>query len=208
MNTIERIIAKSKTQKAAAEEILALATKLGQPIADPTKYVKEFKHGSPYTNQITDSLLRLEKIYNREQTRQWLNRKQPMDMLNKAVEKQEKNLAEWFDKAKADPFHQLSWGGTAFQGAAKLKVLKEIEDHLIGNVNQERWDAIMESLRKDVLRMASSMNNSRSTSQTSNLAEDCLMAAKAEILDHNWGVTSEIEYWFREKAKLEAEETE
>jgi len=207
MNTIEQIIA-SKTIKQAAERILALATKVGQPMADPAKYVKEFKHGSPYANQITDSLLRLEKIYNREQTRQWLERKQPMDMLNRAIEKQEKDLAEWFDKAKADPFHQLSWGGAAFQCAAKLKVLKEVEDHLNGNVNQERWDAIMESLRKDVLRMASSMNNSRSTSQTSNLAEDCLMAAKAEILDHNWGVTSEIEYWFKERAKLEAEETE
>ena len=46
MNTIQKIIVESKTQKAAAEKILALACRIGHPMSDAMFFVKEYKKAS------------------------------------------------------------------------------------------------------------------------------------------------------------------
>jgi hypothetical protein len=209
MNTIEKIIAESKTQKAAAEKIWNLAHKYGYYSLDAALMVKEVKKGSTFSKNLVNDFLAAEKRYNRKQDQEWLENNKPLDTIAKAISDLDEHLTAWFEEAKKDPFYHFSWGDKTFQWAATRKAYLELQRWMKGaddgaSLDAQKWEMIIKEITEEVLNMA--RGGSRSTSACSNLANDCLMAARASIVNGNDWEISAIGYWFSKKTKYDAEE--
>lgn len=212
MNTIEKIVAESRTQKEAVAKITALRDAVAEHVTtipseiEISQAVKDLKNGrtTVIATDVVGIILAAEKKRNLARTKESLEKRSPADLLQKAVDDLDKNLNDWFEKAKADPFYQLSWGGKAFELAASRKTYLEIRHDMDrGGWTKARWEAVLAGISKEVLSMASQSGSSRSSSKCSNLAEDCLMEAKAKIAKgDDWSI-SEITWWYKEKEKFD-----
>jgi hypothetical protein len=96
----------------------------------------------------------------------------------------EKRTTAWAAKYEANPAHALSWATDAFQEAAQLELVSGVLDFLFGEVNPsfkgDRLECITSEFERDLLRMAAS--NPSSTSQCSNMMENCRRVVKAEMV--------------------------
>ena len=91
----------------------------------------------------------------------------------------QQSLDKWAEDFAKDPAHTLSWGTTAFENAARLRVLKQIIAALQdGTANLEN---IRETMMSRV--MHRSKYPPQSTSPTSNLIDQYELAACADILE-------------------------
>lgn len=218
MNTVEKIVAKSKTQKAAVEKIMGLATNVSANVGEMevAQMVKDLKNGNDTFVSVSclNAILAAEKLYNLHRTREWLERSKPLDTIAKTIAELDASLAEFFEAAKADPYYRLSWSGSAFEMAAKRKVYLEVQHYLqhylqaqtdSGTAGPEAWAEVVKEMAVQAMRMASCAGASRSTSQVSNVAEDCLMRAYANIARGDDSTVERIGYWFAEKAKFDRE---
>jgi hypothetical protein len=215
MNTIEKIIAESKTQKQAVEKITAKAAiweATNYDEMDFYKMVKDMKKAGelpmgPSLNCL-GYLLTQQKAYNRRRDQVWLTENHPKDTINKAITRLDEKLAKWFEEAKTDSFYKLSWGSDAFKWAATRKAYLELQHWMNGvdhgaSLDAQKWEMIIKKVVRETLGMA--RGGSRSTSACSNLADDYLMAAKASIANGDDWEISAISYWFDKKAKYDGE---
>jgi hypothetical protein len=99
-----------------------------------------------------------------------------------------KDIEEYAAKVLKDPAHALSWGSGAFEAAATIKVWSEVKQWLAaaeerkGDLTPETVVAkIVEQMTREALRGA--LYPARSTSVTSNLMEQEVLAARARLLD-------------------------
>jgi len=218
MNSIDQIISQNDTQKKAVAEIIKLRDRVGAKVAEVEiqQMVKDLKNNRT-THVALDTrveLLRSEKAWNRARTLEYLQKRTPWNMIDKAIADCQEQLDKWATDFKDNPHYALSWGGDAFKNAAKWRVLYDIKRWMIGQgteeqpdvLTRERWDNIVDHIRNEALSMASLVDNSRSTSQTSNLMDDCVMGIEADMVrSSSWSVIGEINHWFKEMAKLEQE---
>jgi hypothetical protein len=211
MNTIDKIIRDSKTQKQAAEMFQKLSEKLGEPVnaADALYLIRGYKIGKRDCLTAADFLLKKEAKYDRELMKARLQEYHPTVIISKAIEGCDKDLRDWAEEFLKDPFYKLSWGDAIVKTAAKRFLYLEIQSYLNNQTYADLstafplWEEIQEHIKGQALRMAATPASS--TSKISNFAEECKMAAYAEACRGYMGdsVCSEISYWFREKAKYE-----
>lgn len=92
-------------------------------------------------------------------------------------------IAEFAEKVQKDPAYQLSWGGAAFKAGASVKVLGLVLHHLGEGLPAA---TLLKHALREALRGARH-STSRSTSCTSNLAEDCETEVWADLADDGFG---------------------
>ncbi len=208
MNTIEKIIAESKTQKEAGEKIRILATKYGIILAD-SDFVKNYKKGAAWAFTATEQFLKAEAEYNRKQTIKYLANHLPLNTIDEAVADLDSGIAEWTDKVKESPEYYLSWGEGAFRDAAKRQVLLVIRhwlnrtDDLVGTYDDPNfWPEIEKHITKQAINFASSMPSS--TSYTSNLMASRMIEAWAEAARPSFSTFGRIAHWFATKTEIRA----
>jgi hypothetical protein len=95
-----------------------------------------------------------------------------------ALAQAETELARFAESFAKDPAYALSWGMSAYKAAAAKKVYSEALLAVETGATFAEWTAYS---TKEVLRRARSPG--RSTSATSNLSDECLTEAWAEVLD-------------------------
>jgi hypothetical protein len=218
MNTVEKVVAEAKTQKEAVEKLMNMSANWGGSISreELALMVKDMKNNreSQICRVSMEFLLAKEREHNRARQAERLARSRPEDKIAKAIADLDEKLAKWFDEAKKDPFYQLSWGGKAYELAARRKAYLEIQLDMKaiaerdGELTKKHWDDELKEVAREATSMARSVNSSRSTSRCSNLAEDCLMAAKAAIASGDDWVIGEITWWFKEKEEFDREGAE
>jgi len=169
MNSIEKIISESKTQKEAADKISKLAEKVGYvPLSNEENarpFVKAYKQQNSGAMAIAESLLEKEAEYNRNQTLIYLAERMPLDIIDEEIKSLMDWIAEWADKVKESPEHYLSWGEGAFKDAAKAKVLQTVRGWLNQPENWDDpgfWSEMEKHMTKQAIGLASSIPSSTS----------------------------------------------
>lgn len=90
---------------------------------------------------------------------------------NKQIDKFREDIA-------SDAAHALSWGDAVFQAAARVKVINQMTAAAATGMTTERLTATVMQIMTTKARYPS-----HSSSQTSNLMDQCELAAYAEILE-------------------------
>lgn len=90
-------------------------------------------------------------------------------------------FTDWVPKFLADPCHELEWSSSLFNDAARLKITEMVVG-LLEEFGEAKLDEIIINVQSDVIRGACS-GTSRSTSPTSNAADQSKLSALAEILE-------------------------
>ncbi len=99
----------------------------------------------------------------------------------RSLKRAQSELAEWTEKLAKDPSYALDWGMTAFKAAADIKVLSMVAYYFSMGLDVSD---IRTEFDKEVYRGASFP--CRSTSPTSNLMEQEIVAAYARAIRKGW----------------------
>lgn len=101
--------------------------------------------------------------------------------LVESIKSAQENITEWANKlATTDhPLHELSWSRQVFAYAANLKVYKKVLVDFDAGLDVDR---IINKLTAEVVNLAGRVAN-KSTSQTSNLADENELNAVANFID-------------------------
>jgi len=196
---VQEAIDKGKLVKDKVANIQKLADLNGVPMAEAKWFVAALKKDNKQAIEVKLVLNLREEDRQQRMLDEYLEKRHPLNTLNGAIESLQDELNKYFDKAKADPFYNLSWGLGAFEAAAKHKVYRGLLYYFESDPTEDRWNAILAETRKEALQKASSPQ--RSTSPTSNLADQCEMKALANIVAGHDFTIGEIKYWFSERAK-------
>ena len=110
-----------------------------------------------------------------------------LEVLNAGIKEADAVLARFAEKFASDPAYAFEWGKEAVYAAAVKRVYGRVRDALTGEGSKATPETIRLYLTEEVIRNAKSPSSS--TSAISNLLDQAVLAAQAELLDaFNWRV--------------------
>lgn len=207
---VQNAAGKGKLVRDKIANVIELAEKNGLPInaVDATLVVKSLREGNSLGYEARVKAEHLVERIDREAAINVLHKEierleaeGPMAIMGRIIGEVKADLDEWFEKAKSDPYCSFAWGNEAVKAAARLKVYGRIRLMLEGSETAEGWEDVLDEVREDALRKASSPP--RSTSPMSNVVEGYETEVMAEVARGQDSKVRWVSFWFARKAEVE-----